>query len=140
MTDISSGLFNSADLLHLKSLDLRSKRSEMIKSNIANAETPGYRAVGLEFEKALQQMADPAQIQMKATSPKHFLMENMTAKGGVEPEIFIRPNESVGHDGNTVDLDEEMARMQENQILYRGTIELLNRKIGVIRYAISGGR
>ena len=140
MTEIFSGLLNHADLLQIKALDMRSKRGELIKANIANAETPGYRSIGLEFEKQLQEVADPSKIRMQVSSPRHFRMANVKADGTLKPEIYIRPTESVGHDGNTVDLDNEMARMQENQILYRGTIELINRKIGILRYAISGGR
>ena len=55
------------------------------------------------------------------------------------PEVFVRPTESVGQDGNTVDVDEEMGRLAQNQIMYRSAVELLNRKIGTLKYAISAG-
>ena len=113
----------------------------MIKGNIANAETPGYRAMGYDFEDQLQAVAPNSDTpQMKATHPKHLRNTHTFADGTLKPDLYIRPNESVSHDGNTVDVDQEMASMQENQILYRSAIELLNRKVGILRYAITGGR
>ena len=81
MNSLVSGLFNSHDSAQLKSLDLRSQRSELIKANIANSETPGYRAVGIDFEKAMQQMTDSSQIQLKTNSNLHLTSANLKADG-----------------------------------------------------------
>jgi flagellar basal-body rod protein FlgB len=61
------------------------------------------------------------------------------ADGTFQPEVFVRPTESVGQDGNTVDVDSEMAELAENQIMYRATVELINKKLGTLKYAISNG-
>jgi flagellar basal-body rod protein FlgB len=135
------GIFNFTDRLQMASLDHRLKRGEVHTANIANSETPGYRALGYDFEEQLAALAHvDGKTQVKVSDPKHFRNGFTRADGKIEPDIFIRPTESVPEDGNTVDVDEEMVRMSENQILYRSAVEVLNRKIGVLKYAINGGR
>ena len=134
------GMLTLDDRIAMASLDLRRRRSEVIGANIVNSETPGYRAIGFDFEKQLQAVAgsgDP--FPMKASSDKHFRNGHTEADGTIYPDVFLRPTESVGQDGNTVDVDAEMAQMAKNQILYHATVELINRKIGLLKYAVSSG-
>lgn len=141
INSLTGGLFNFADRLQMASLDQRSRRSDVITSNIANSETPGYRAIGYDFEEQLRSLANTDQrTRLKVTDTKHLHNAFTKADGTFEPDIFFRPTESVGEDGNTVDVDTEMAQMAQNQILFRSAVEMLNRKIGVIKYAINGGR
>lgn len=135
------GLFSQADNLQMQVLQHRLNRSHTISANIANAETPGYRALGYEFEEQLQALnsSDNAES-LKVSHPRHFKHRFANANGTVQPEVYIRPTETVPNDGNTVDIDTEMATMAENQILYRSAVELLNRKVGMLKYAINGGR
>lgn len=141
MNRLIGGIFNFADRLQMTSLDQRLKRSEVITANIANSETPGFRALGYDFEEQLSSMAALDKSTSLTTSNDKHLKNSFTrADGKIEPDVFVRPTESIGEDGNTVDVDEEMVRMAENQILYRSAVEMLNRKIGVLRYAINGGR
>ena len=135
-----SGLFNSSDALKMESLNQRLTRQHVITSNIANSETPGYRSLGYDFEKQLQAVADGGDpFPMKATSSKHFMNGHTEADGTIYPDVYVVPTESVGQDGNTVDMDQEMGKLSKNQILYRATVELINRKIGTLKYAISAG-
>ena len=141
MSKIIGGLFTRSDELKAAVLDQRLKRAEVINGNIANAETPGYRAIGYDFEEQLQALAgDDDPFPMRATNDKHFRADGASADGSITPEVYVRPTESVGHDGNTVDVDREMADLAQNQIMFRSTVELINRKTGVLRYAINGGR
>lgn len=137
-----SGIFNFADKVQMESLNQRLVRQKVITGNIANSETPGFRALGYDFEEQLQAVSgtdDP--FPMKATNAKHFRDDFTQADGTIEPDVFVRPQESITEDGNTVDVDKEMAELAQNQILYRSAVELINRKIGLVRYAItSGGR
>jgi len=135
------GIFNFSDRLQMQSLGMRTKRNDVISANIANAETPGYRAFGYDFEKQLQdlgKMNDP--IAVRTSNPGHLKNNFTSADGKITPDVYVRPTESVDEDGNTVDVDVEMSTMAKNQILYRTTVETLNRKIGMLKYAINGGR
>ncbi len=139
MSDLLS-LFNQSDRLQVSSLNQRLKRNNVITANIANSETPGYRALGYDFEKQLSEFAGNSDdIPMKVTDSRHIRGPHTQADGTLRPDVFVRPTESVSHDGNTVDVDKEMAGLAQNQILYRSAVELINRKIGTLRYAISGG-
>ncbi len=140
MSKIIGGLYTHGDQVKMAALGLRLNRQHVLNSNVANAETPGYRALGYNFEEQLQAIAggDDAEP-MKASNPKHFLNGSTEADGTFQPEVFVRPTESVGQDGNTVDVDSEMAELAENQIMYRATVELINKKLGTLKYAISNG-
>lgn len=141
MSSIVGGLFNFSDKLQMESLGQRNRRNEVVTANIANAETPGYRAFGYDFEKQLQdlgKMNEP--IAVRTSKPGHMANSFTKADGSLTPDVYVRPTESVDEDGNTVDIDTEMAAMAKNQILYRTTVETLNRKIGMLKYAINGGR
>ena len=140
MTKNVSGLFSFHENLHAASLDLRRQRTNVVTANIANAETPGYRAIGYDFEQQLQALSGTNEpFPMKASNGKHFRNGHTEADGTIYPDVFLRPSESVSQDGNTVDVDKEMGILAKNQILYQATVELLNRKVGVLRYAITSG-
>jgi flagellar basal-body rod protein FlgB len=125
----------------MTSLDHRLKRSEVVAGNIANAETPGYRALGYDFEDQLASLAHLVKtIPLKVASDKHFRNNFTRSDGKIDPDVFVRPTETVPEDGNTVDVDKEMVTMADNQILYKSAIEIINRKIGSLKYAINGGR
>ncbi len=141
MSSVIGGLFNFSDRLQMQSLGLRGKRNEVTTANIANAETPGYRAFGFDFEKQLQVVGDEStNAAMRTSDPRHLRNAFTQADGSITPDVYVRPTESVDEDGNTVDIDKEMSEMAQNQILYRTTVETLNRKIGMLKYAINGGR
>ncbi|MCX6128596.1 MAG: flagellar basal body rod protein FlgB [Proteobacteria bacterium] len=140
MSGLIGGILNKSDQLKMTSLDLRLDRQHVLNSNIANSETPGYRAIGLDFEEQLQALSsDDDGFAMKAVDPRHFRSDQVDADGTIQPEVYVRPTESVGQDGNTVDVDQEMAQMAQNQILYRATVELINKKLATIKYAIANG-
>ncbi|MBC99110.1 MAG: flagellar basal body rod protein FlgB [Halobacteriovoraceae bacterium] len=122
------------------SLNFRQMRQEVISSNIANADTPGYKAKRVDFEQALARALDvDGQMKMKTGDEEHFDVGN----GGfdnLEPEIYEDPNGVVSEDGNTVDREQELAKMAENRILYDAAVQLLNKKIGLMKYTISNDR
>lgn len=122
-----------------RSLDLRSKKHNLISANIANAETPGYKAKRIDFEDSLAKALSLTDAPMARTNSKH--MRAGGEVGQVKPEIYNNPNNVVREDGNTVDRDAEMVALAENQMLYNSSIESLRRKLALIKYAISeGGR
>ena len=141
MSRVTGGIFNFADRLGMAALDQRVQRANVISANVANAETPGYRALGYDFEEQLTELAHIGKkLSLNVSDSKHMLNSFTEADGKIKPDVFVKPTESVGEDGNTVDVDNEMVSMAQNQLLYRSSVELLNRKVGVLKYAINGGR
>ncbi len=115
----------------------REMRQEVISSNIANAETPGFKAKRLDFEEALARALDvDGQLTMKVNDPKHFDVGN----GGfnnLKPEVYEDPNGVVSENGNTVDIQDEMAREAENKLMYDALIQMINKKLGMKKYILN---
>ncbi len=118
-------------------LNFREMRQELISSNVANANTPGFKAKKMDFEEALARALDvDGQMQMNASDGRHFNVGN----GGfnnLEPEVYDNPNGVVSEDGNTVDVEAEMATMAENKLMYDALVQLINKKMGIMKYAIN---
>jgi flagellar basal-body rod protein FlgB len=121
-------------------LNFREMRQELISSNVANANTPGYKAKKLDFESALARALDvDGQMRMNATDGRHHNVGN----GGfnnLEPEIYDDPNGVVSENGNTVDVEAEMARMAENKLMFDALVQLINKKMGIMKYAINSDK
>ena len=83
--------FDKGFELHAKGMQLRAQRAEVIASNIANADTPGYKAKGMDFQKAMQQ-ASQQQMGMNKTHAKHFdIRTEINNRGGIlKPEMFVQ--------------------------------------------------
>ena len=137
---MSNGLFDKTTNALASSLALRQMRHNITSSNIANAETPGFKAKKIEFEGALQRALDlDGANGLSTSSPEHF------AVGGVSvtktrPDIFDDPEGAVNNDGNTVDLEKEMSALSENAVMYKTALHLINKKLAALKYAASEGR
>lgn len=119
------------------SLNLRLLNQNVVSSNIANADTPGYKAKTMEFESALRDALNVGNtLQMQSEDSKHIVHR---ATDPVDPEIYDDPNGVESLDGNTVDRSGEMAKLAENQLLYDASAEMLKRKLGMLKYAITEG-
>lgn len=118
-------------------LNFREMRQELISSNVANANTPGFKAKKLDFEEALARALDvDGQMQMGVTDERHHNVGN----GGfnnLEPEVYDDPNGVVSENGNTVDVEAEMAKMAENKLMYDALVQLINKKMGIMKYAVN---
>jgi flagellar basal-body rod protein FlgB len=115
-----------------KALNVSSKRQGLITSNVANIDTVGYRAKDIDFKKTLVQALD-AQTTGKLvhTHPKHFRRSD---------SIDISETARAGTPSSeTVDIDQEMARLAENNIQYRTSVEMLLRKMNMLRNTITDG-
>jgi len=121
-------------------IKFRNMRQELMASNIANADTPGYKAKRLDFEEALARAIDvDNELAMQSNDKNHFDVGN----GGfnnLEPHVYEDPNGVVSENGNTVERDKELAEMAENQIMYNAAVQLLNKKLGMMKYAIGADR
>jgi flagellar basal-body rod protein FlgB len=118
-------------------MNFRMMNQEIIASNIANADTPGYKAKRVEFEDALARALDvDGELSMKSNNGRHFDV----GSGGfanLEPEIIEDPNGIVSPDGNTVNREDEMTEQAKNKILYDALVQLANKKLGMRKYLLN---
>jgi flagellar basal-body rod protein FlgB len=118
-------------------MNLRLVNQNVISSNIANADTPGYHAKKVEFEGALRQaLGVDDQLPLEGDDPAHIVIRSSDP---VSPAIADDMNGVESLDGNTVNRSEEMAKMAENQLLYDAAAEMLKKKLGMLKYAITEG-
>jgi flagellar basal-body rod protein FlgB len=121
-------------------ISMRQMRHNVTTANIANAETPGYHAKKLDFEEALSRAIDlDGKDGMSTADPAHFKAGGV-AIGKTKPDIYENPDGPVNNDGNTVDMEKEMSALAENAILYKATLQLINKKMAALKYAASEGR
>ena len=133
-----SGLYNATFALLERSLNLRAQRQGLISSNIANIDTPNYRAFDMAVEEALKKAAaTEASGGLATTQPNHIkaqatLSYRTVARHASSTRALYR------NDGNTVDLDHEMAQLSENNLMYNASAQILAKKLKLIKDAISG--
>ena len=136
-------LFGATVHLVAKNLDLRAKNHMYIAANISNTETPGYIPKALSFEGELKGALKNRETGLHGSvpaNPRHIPLKGMAA--GVDEVQGIleeTPSKSMGKDGNGVDLEREMGRMSENQILFNASIQILGKKFEGLKYAVRGG-
>jgi len=118
-------------------LNLRAKRQEIIASNIANADTPNYKARDFDFKEklmgALEGRMQP--LALSTTSARHI---EGTANAGADPSLKYRTETQSAVDGNTVDMDVERASFAENAIQYEASLTFINRLLSSMKTAVSG--
>ncbi len=108
-------------------LELRSERQSLIAANIANADTPGYRAVDADFAAALKRATEAAPVAGRA--PAATLRSD---------EVHVLPVAQGARDGNGVDMDAERARFAENAVRYEAALKTLNHQVKSLLTVISG--
>lgn len=115
-----------------KALNVSSKRQAVITSNVANIDTVGYKAKDIDFKKTLAQALDGQSTgNLAYTHPKHFRRSD-----SIDISEAVRAEELSS---GTVDIDQEMARLAENNIQYRTSVEMLLRKMSMLRNTITDG-
>jgi flagellar basal-body rod protein FlgB len=120
---------------HETALLLRSKRSEVLASNIANANTPGYKARDFDFSKALQAAQSQQTSGLSRTHPMHF--SGTGASGGVDMQYVVPVQTGTG-DGNTVDLPSQQMAFAQNALEYQMSMRFLDSKIKGMMTALKG--
>jgi len=122
--------------IHDDALQLRSRRTSILAANIANADTPDYKARDMDFSAMLKQVqtGQSKQIGMSRTHDNHL----SAGQSSVNPDIKYRNPLHPSLDGNTVDSHVEQAKFSENAVQYQTSITLLNKKISGLMYAIKG--
>ena len=131
--------FSTASMfgIHEQALSIRTRRAEILASNIANADTPGYKAQDLDFKTALKNAQENISFgtNIALTNDKHLNIENI----GSDSAIMFRQNyQPDTGDGNSVDINIERMAYMQNSLEYQTTIEFLNSRINGLRKVIAG--
>jgi len=126
-----SNLFDPTTNILAKSLDMYLLRHSIISDNIANANTPHFKARTVEFENELQRAVEA----MEMGGEEMVLRELASAK----PQIGEDPHAEMGNDLNTVDMDRQMAAMTKNDVKYSSATQMVSKKFALLKYAISEG-
>jgi flagellar basal-body rod protein FlgB len=117
-----------------RSLDYHSDRHNVLASNIANANTPGFRP-----KELLRVEADEfhSTLSLVRTEGEHFHASGL----GAVHELTVVPDESHigGLDGNNVSIEREMSKLEANDLRYQGAAKLVTRQLAMLRYASNDG-
>jgi flagellar basal-body rod protein FlgB len=118
-----------------EALQLRAQRQQVLSANIANADTPGYKAVDFDFTRALRETLGGSRLTQRLSAPGH--MAARFANGAAPTPV---PGDAVqpAQDGNTVDMDKERARIADNAVRYEATLKFINGQIRTLLSAIQG--
>ena len=124
-----------------EALKLRAERQKVIASNIANADTPGFKAMDFDFGKALAQASGALSASsasaavLATTAPGHI---GTSGDGAVLAQLKYRSVTQPSLDGNTVDMDVEQAKFADNTVRYEASLRFLNGQIRTLTSAITG--
>ena len=128
---------------HQNALRVRGQRQELIAANIANADTPNYKARDIDFKAAMQSATDGVNKEaFKASKTSTLHLDGMpssisSSSGGLGGALF-RPVIQGSVDGNTVDMDVERNQFADNGIRYEASLTMINAQLKKMLSAIQG--
>ncbi|SFT56134.1 flagellar basal body rod protein FlgB [Halomonas saccharevitans] len=121
---------------HQQALGLRQERQKVLASNIANADTPGYKARDMDFaselNKAVQQGGDGG-LALSRTSSRHLESQGPMS---ASRDLLYRVPAQPSLDGNTVDMDRERTQFADNSVRYQAALTMLNSRIQGLKKAM----
>lgn len=119
-------------------LNLRAARQELLASNIANADTPNYKARDIDFASALQGALSGTvgSLPLNATSPRH--LSGATGDSVMGAPVMYRTVLQPSADGNTVDMDVERAQFADNALRYEASVRFVSDKVKDVLTALQG--
>jgi flagellar basal-body rod protein FlgB len=123
--------------VHATALKVRSQRTEVLAANLANADTPNYRARDIDFKSALAAAGSSGSgVHLATTRAGHIghSPASPTAAGELKYRVPLAP----ALDGNTVDTQLEQAAFAENTVRYQATLQFLSSKLRGLMTAITG--
>ena len=118
-----------------KVLDLRQQKQQVIASNIANAETPGYSPTRMTFEADLKEALSSRGSSITVTHPGHLPIAGLGGMQQVQGRVLRTPDKSNG-----VQTDQELVSLAENELLFEAAAQNLSKKLGMLKYVASGGQ
>ena len=135
----SIGIFDKTISLLEKSLNLRTLNQRVLTSNIANMDTPNYKAVEMsvaeEMNRKNSSIPSPALVR---THVNHLPIKYQSGNQ-VKLKAAKAPDFSLRGDGNTVDIDQTMGKLAQNTLLFNAAAQLISNKFKGLKNAIKGG-
>ena len=132
--------FDSQTKLLSKVLDLRANNAQVISSNIANAETPGYSPSVFNFEQDLKEaIIHSGEIKLSTSNENHIPTGPAGFNSVVGKIVKVHDDTGIG-DKNSVKVDQEMIALSKNELLYETSAQLLKKRLSLLKYVISGGQ
>ena len=125
--------FDKSFGIHDDALLLFERRTQLLAENIANVDTPGYRARDIDFDRVLQSTQIDA-VKLNSTHKEHIKLSEQAYSDDVQ----FRQVEQSAADGNTVDMQKEKAAFAENSIRYQTTMHILSGRISGLKSAFRG--
>jgi len=133
--EIYMDLFGTTISALERGIDYSTTKGKVISQNIANIDTPNYKAKNVQFKDVLDDAKGNA-INAYKTDARHIDFSG----SDVQPGVFNYSNFRTRHDGNGVDMDKEQANLATNQIYYNALVDRLNSKFNSLQNVIKGGR
>jgi flagellar basal-body rod protein FlgB len=137
-----NNLFSSQFGVMSGSLGLRLARHDFSSTNLANMDTPGFRARHLDFEKVLAQnlATGPNKLDVRQTNASHIpTRDNENAFKKASHAIRMSPYGFDEYDDDKLDIDQEMTLLTKNQLIYNTTVQMLAKEFDTLKYAIGEG-
>ena len=132
------GALDQSLQFNASALRLRADRQQLLAANIANADTPGFKAVDFDFGRALDSATRASGAagtpRLTASAAGHV----GTAAASTSAVLAFRPPSQASIDGNTVEMDAERAQFADNAVRYEAALKFLNGQIKTILSAIQG--
>ncbi|MEK4801852.1 MULTISPECIES: flagellar basal body rod protein FlgB [Oceanobacillus] len=128
-------LFGSTIRTLENSLDYASTKNRVISNNIANVDTPNYKAKDVVFKNILDD-AVQSNLEAKKTNDKHL---SFHSESNSTYRVITKNNTIYNHNGNNVDIDKQMSDLAKNQIYYNSLVDRMNGKFNSIRTVVRGG-
>ena len=117
-------------------LDLRQQQQTLTSANLANQNTPGYKAKYINFEKTLDKAVyGESPVAMKTTDSRH-----MTSGSPQKPSIEEVEAAPWSLDGNSVNSEKEMARLHSNNLFYQAVTKGVTKRLALLKYAANNGK
>ncbi|MGO8858629.1 MAG: flagellar basal body rod protein FlgB [Steroidobacteraceae bacterium] len=127
-------MFDNIFGIHEQALLLHGQRLSVLAANLANADTPNYKARDIDFAEVLGNTGQPP-LPVAVTNAAHIVMSDGELPAG---ELKYRNPYQASLDGNTVEMPVEQAAFSENNVRYQASLTFINSQISLLQFAIAG--
>ena len=132
----SNSIFDGTFSTLERVLNFRSIKHNLIVSNIANVDTPNYKAFDLIVEEELGKALKAKNSNNIERPREGHLPFRKIGEGNGRPKVVAEPQLSLRGDGNSVEIDAMMAKLTENNLMYNALAQILSKKFNGLKYVI----